>query len=218
MKLRLSNRPRGLTRIDVVMIILGILVLLLTLAMTGMAHMKRDSIRMCCVNNLKQTGLAFRLWAGDHNDANPMMVSTNDGGAREYALRGEAFRVFQVMSNELSAPMMVWCPADTRIPNSNFVSTFGNRNVSFFVGLDAQPESPPTTILAGDRNLLVNGQPVPPGLASLSATAPAAWGRDMHREAGNLLFVDWSVNWVTSAELPHYIGEQTNVPIRLAVP
>lgn len=217
MKLRLSNRPRGITQIDVVMIIC-VLALLIPLAMTGLAHMKRDAIRCSCVNNLKEIGLSMRQWSGDHNDAYPMMVSTNDGGAREYALRGEAFRVFQVMSNELTSPLMVWCPADTRMPNSNFVSTFGNQNVSFFVGLDAQSEGPPTTILAGDRNLLVNGQPVPPGLASLSATAPAAWGRDMHREAGNLLFVDWSVNWVTSAELPHYIGEQTNVPIRLAVP
>jgi hypothetical protein len=42
---------------------------------------KRQKIR--CVNDLKQVGIAFRLWEGDNNDKYPMAVSVTNGGAME---------------------------------------------------------------------------------------------------------------------------------------
>jgi len=55
---------------------------------------KSDRIR--CVNNLKQIGLAARIWASDHSDVFP-----SD---------------FVTMMNELSTPRILHCPADGARP------------------------------------------------------------------------------------------------------
>ena len=71
-----------------------------------------------CDNNLKQIGLAFRIWAGDNQDQYPFHLSTNAGGTKEYCARSpdgfdtNSFLHFQVMSNELSVPALLVCPRD----------------------------------------------------------------------------------------------------------
>jgi hypothetical protein len=54
---------------------------------------KARAERIQCVNNLKQVGLAFRIWAGDNNDKYPTSLV--------------------VMSNELSTTKILVCPSDT---------------------------------------------------------------------------------------------------------
>jgi len=71
-----------------------------------------------CVNNLKQIGLAFRTWAADNGGPYPFNVSTNAGGTLEFCARGSgdfdsnAAIHFQVMSSELSTPLLLVCPRD----------------------------------------------------------------------------------------------------------
>ena len=43
----------------------------------ALAAAKRKAQRINCVNNLKQDGLAFRIWEGDNGDKYPMAVSTD---------------------------------------------------------------------------------------------------------------------------------------------
>jgi prepilin-type processing-associated H-X9-DG protein len=68
-----------------------------------------------------------------------------------------------IMSNELSNPKVVTCPADARSPGAtNFTSAFGNAgnsgsggknfSTSYFVGRDAD-ETLPQMFLSGDRNI-----------------------------------------------------------------
>ena len=80
-----------------------------------------------CGNNLKQVGLAFRTWAIDNDGQFPFNVSTNAGGTREFcAIGGDGFDSnaalhFQVMSNELSTPLLLVCPKDwSRKPAAGF--------------------------------------------------------------------------------------------------
>lgn len=53
---------------------------------------QQEAERIQCVNNLKQIGLAFRIWAGDNNDKYPTSMV--------------------VMSNELSTTKILICPSD----------------------------------------------------------------------------------------------------------
>jgi len=121
----------------------------LILPLLARSHVRGSPIN--CTNNLKQLGLAFRTWALDNNDKFPMEISVKNGGAMELINTGAVFAVFQVMSNELSTPQILYCPAEDpkRIKATTFQSTIpmgtppyvvpftSDNNVSYFVGVDA---------------------------------------------------------------------------------
>lgn len=92
-----------------------------------------------CVNNLKQIGLAFMVWAVDNQDRFPFQVSTNKGGTLERCSRagdgsdGAAYFHFQVMSNELTTPKLLVCPADAGKKAALNFLTLETANVSYVV-------------------------------------------------------------------------------------
>jgi prepilin-type processing-associated H-X9-DG protein len=151
-----------------------------------------------------------------------MRVSTKRGGAKEPAEHGNVAAVFQVMSNELSTPKILICPADTnRVAATNFLSDFGNKNVSYFIGVDAA-DTYPQRILSGDDNLSVGGNQVRSGPLELLTNASISWTAARHKFAGNILFADGSVqqsyNQIETNSLRfllHQTGLATN---RLAIP
>lgn len=70
-------------------------------AAEAMRKAKEKAQKNNCINNLKQFGLAVRIYAGDNNDVYPPDVLS--------------------MSNELSTPKILVCPADTsRSPAKNW--------------------------------------------------------------------------------------------------
>jgi hypothetical protein len=104
-----------------------------------LARAKNKAHDIYCINNMKQIGLAFRTWANDNDGNYPFNVSTNKGGTMELSTRGvdgfgsNAARIFQVMSNELSTPKILVCPADSsRQPAIDFQS-LQPANVSYRV-------------------------------------------------------------------------------------
>src|SRR5665213_845831 len=71
-----------------------------------------------CVNNLKQIGLAFLIWNGDHGNQLPFNISTNAGGTLELCARDKdgfdsnAYLFIQALSNELTTTKLLICPLD----------------------------------------------------------------------------------------------------------
>jgi hypothetical protein len=89
------------------------------MVLPALAKAKAKAQSIACVNNMKQINLAARLWAGDNNDQYPFNVSSSKGGTLEFCERGgdgydrNAYRHFQVMSNELNSPKLLVCPGDS---------------------------------------------------------------------------------------------------------
>jgi len=60
--------------------------------MPAMDNRSRRIPRLACVNNLRQIGIAYRLWEGDNNGKYPMAVSVTNGGAMELVVTGNIQR------------------------------------------------------------------------------------------------------------------------------
>ncbi|HWC60724.1 MAG TPA: hypothetical protein VHC44_13590 [Verrucomicrobiae bacterium] len=184
---------------------LAVLGLLMVAFFTWASSAKARSIRLCCVNSLKQTGLAFQIWSGDNHGDFPMAIPQAQGGTKEFLTGPNAYRHFQVVSNELTTTIVVICPSDIRYQRmaTNF-AYLNNSNISFFIGVDANPTNA-STILAGDRNL-TNGTPVKNGLLELTTSHPAGWTDEMHKNVGNLLFSDDSVRQISCMGLQNAVA------------
>ncbi|HTY87706.1 MAG TPA: hypothetical protein VMB80_09605 [Candidatus Acidoferrum sp.] len=162
---------------------LGCLVAIVLMAVLffGPAWDYRKPQHINCISNLKQIGIAFRLWEGDHGDQYPWNVSTNAGGTMELCTRDKdgfdsnAVLHLKVMTNELSTPKILFCPQDK---SKKFTTDFGDlrpENVSYrFRSGPSVAESNPTEVLAAcpihgnllfcDGSVKEAKPPPPPGL------------------------------------------------------
>jgi prepilin-type processing-associated H-X9-DG protein len=170
------------------------------------------------VSNLKEIGVAYRIWAGDNNDKYPMQVSTTKGGTMELANGRNAWINFFVMSNSLPDPRFFICPQDTkRTPATSFSRGFNNDNVSYFVGLDAD-QTNPQMFLSGDDNFAISGVPVKSGLLQLWTGTPVTWTAARHKFAGNIGFTDGSVQQLATDDLQKALQQTGVATNRLAIP
>ncbi len=206
----------GNSRVSVLTVlacIVGIVLVALLPALNRARVMARTT---ACESNLKQIGMAFRTWEGDYHDLYPMRYYTNADGSAKYADGSNAFRYFQVMSNELKDPSVVACPSDERDPAADF-EHLKNQNVSYFVGLQAD-EKWPAMLLSGDRNLVTNGVDVVPGLVIIGTNTQVDWSAKMHNQTGNFGLADGSVQRGTSYTFQMFLGRTGTNMTRLAVP
>ena len=108
-----------------------------------------------CSNNLKQVGLAFRIWASSHGDQFPFNVPAKYGGSLESCARGDngfdtnSWKHFRLMANELSRTKILVCPSDmSNKPAKDFVS-FGSSNVTYQIhsGTNISDMNPSETLV-----------------------------------------------------------------------
>jgi prepilin-type N-terminal cleavage/methylation domain-containing protein len=218
MKPRASNQNNRALTLFEVLVVIAVLAVFVALILPALTSAPRQN-HLGCVNNLKEIGLAYRVWEGDNGDKYPMFVSFTNGGAMELIATGNVAACFQVMSNELSTSKILACPEDKkRLPAAtNFSEIQLKYKISYFVGVDAK-ESQPQMFLSGDDNLAVNGVPPKSGLLELSTNSTIEWTTPRHDYIGNIGLADGSVWQGTSSALCRLLRDSGVATNRLALP
>ena len=182
-----------MTELLVVVCVVAVVAVLL---LPGLAASKRKNEKINCINNLKQIALASRIWEGNNSDKYPMQLAVTNEAMIKLISDGNAYVLWQTMSNVLGTPKILVCPADKqRTAAVSFTQNFSDANLSYFLSLDAS-DAYPQMILFGDDNLAVNGVRVRPGILNLPRNASVGWTMERHRGTGNLGLSDGSVQTI----------------------
>lgn len=107
-----EQKKVGFTLIEL-LVVIAIIAILAGLLLPALAKAKAKAQRINCVNNLKQVGLAFRMFANDNSGKFPWKISVNEGGSQD-AANQQTFRHFLAVSNELNTPKVLACPSDSK--------------------------------------------------------------------------------------------------------
>ena len=144
---------------------------------------------------------------GDSDDVGYRTLGVNQTASRGVSI------MFLCMSNELSTPKVLFCPAEYesyyRMAATNFSGTYDSAtnsapytndlNVSYFIGVDAQ-ETSPRMLLTGDHNL--GGDANPPQTAYCYMSGPTM--------TAGVGFAIWlGTNWVSN-QGPAFLANQHN--------
>jgi hypothetical protein len=198
-----GHRSSGFSLVEVIAIIAVVLVFFGLLIPAGGPGKVRPQ-RIKCTANLKNVGLAARIFATDNNDVMPGAFFRSN--VMELSSVDVA-RLFVTFSNELSTPKILNCPADQQRTRAESFTNFSSKNVSYFFSLTAGDRLP-NSFLAGDRNIQANGEDVNPGRFNLTTNLAPGWSKEIHDTQGDIAMGDGSVQQFSSSRLTAAVRDQ----------
>lgn len=191
--MRNMTRPesrRGFTLVEL-LVVIAIIAILASVLLPALGKAKDESIRMKCVNNVKQLGMAMQMYGEDNGSLLPMAHGTvpwNDNNPPPWT---------QLLVSYFSNTNLLMCPSYSQIYKTPFNYFMGARQAYVQTTNSASVDYraiylPSSYVLSGDCNWLFQTNDADPDnytQDTLFATLPAQG----HNGWLNVLFADGHV-------------------------